>query len=87
MRKKPLHDKQHRFFTETEPHVNVAAKQNGAEIKVYPVLLAVKILNGRSYYLVKNGNGNPQRQPLCMAHDLASNMIMRIFKEKGRSSV
>ena len=81
-RKKPLHDKQHKFFTETEPQVNVAAKQNGSEINVNPVLTAVKILNGRSYYLVKNGNGIPQWQPICMAHDLASDMITRIFRER-----
>ena len=81
-RKRPLHDKQHKFFTETEPQVNVAAKQIVSEINSYPVLLAVKIINGRSYYLVKNGNGSPQWQPICMAHDLASNMITRIFKER-----
>ena len=81
-RKKPLHDKQHKFFTETEPQVNVAAKQIESEINSYPVLLAVKIINGRSYYLVKNGNGSPQWQPICMAHDLASDMITRIFRER-----
>ena len=55
-RKKPLHDKQHKFFTETEHQINTAAEQNESEVNQNHVLLAVKIINGRSYYLVKNGN-------------------------------
>ena len=81
-RKKPLHDKQHKFFTETEHQVNAAAEQNESEVNQNPVLLAVKIINGRSYYLVKNGNSTPQWQPMCMAHYLAADMIDKIFRER-----
>ena len=81
-RKKPLHNKQHKFFTETDPQVNVAAKQPESEVSLNPTLLAVKILNGRSYYLVKIGNGTPQWQPICTAHDLAVDMITKIYQER-----
>ena len=81
-RKKPLHDKQHKFFTETEHQVSAAVKPNEPEINQTSTLLAVKIINGRSYYLVKNGNGTPQWQPMCMAHYLAADMIDKIFRER-----
>ena len=81
-RKKPLHDKQHKFFTKAEPQVNVATKPTESDINQNPVLLAVKIINGRSYYLVKSGMEKPQWQPICMAHNLASDMIDKIFNER-----
>ena len=81
-RKKPLHNKQHKFFTETDPQVNVAAKQSKSEASLDPTLLAVKILNGRSYYLVKIGNDTPQWQPICTAHDLATDIITKIYQER-----
>ena len=81
-RKKPLHDKQHKFFTENEHQVNVTTKPKESAINQNPVLLAVKIINGRSYYLVKNGNSTPQWQPMCMAHYLAADMIDKIFRER-----
>ena len=79
-RKKPLHDKQHKFFTETEKQVNVAANLNEANQR--PAVIAVKIMNGRSYYLVKCGNAEPQWQPICMAFDLAADMIDTIYKSR-----
>lgn len=79
-RKKPLHDKQHKFFAKTDPQVNLVEHQNSPNS--HPVVLAVKILNGRSYYLVKNGNGNPEWQPICMAHEHASDIIAKVRQER-----
>ena len=81
-RKKPLHDKQHKFFTETEKPVNVAANLNEVEANQRPAVIAVKIMNGGSYYLVKCGNAEPQWQPICMAFDLAAEMIDTIYKSR-----
>ena len=84
----PLHYKQHKFFTETDPRVIVAAKKPKLEVRHDNTLLAVKILNGRSYYLVKIGNGTPQWQPICTAHDLAVDMITTIYQEReDRSAI
>ena len=81
-RKKPLHDKQHKFFTETEKQVNVAANLNEVEANHRPAVIAVKIMNGRSYYLVKCGTAEPQWQPICMAFDLAADMIDTIYNSR-----
>ena len=54
-RKKPLKKKQHKFFNEADAKVNVATKVNESDQEVYQELIGIKILNGRSYYLVKIG--------------------------------
>ena len=81
-RRKPLHDKQHKFFTETEKQVNIAANLNEVEANQRPAVIAVKIMNGRSYYLVKSGNAEPQWQPICMAYDLAAGVIDTIYTSR-----
>lgn len=43
---------------------------------------ALKIINGRSHYLVKNGNDKPQWLSICMAHEQVSDMLFRITTER-----
>ena len=80
-RKKPLKEKQHKFFTEAEPKISMATKEIIQEFPE-PQIVALKIINGRSYYLVKNGNDKPQWQSICMAHVLVSDMLYRIMTER-----
>ena len=80
-RKKPLKEKQHKFFTEAEPKISMATKEIIQEFPE-PQIVALKIINGRSYYLVKNGNDKPQWQSICMAHKQVSDMLFRIMTER-----
>ena len=80
-RKKPLKQNQHKFFTESQPIVNVIGKkETSEESSTEPVLVGVKIVDGRSYYLVKSGKYK-QWQSITTAHKFASGIIHKIQAE------
>ena len=80
-RKKPLKQNQHKFFTESQPNVNVIGKkETSEESSAEPVLVGVKIVDGRSYYLVKSGKYK-QWQSITTAHKFASGIIHKIQAE------
>ena len=80
-RKKPLKQNQHKFFTESQPNVNVASKtENLEQCPTEPELVGIKIINGRSYYLVKTGN-NKELQPITMAHNFVNKIVVKILTE------
>ena len=80
-RKKPLKQNQHKFFTESQPNVNVIGKkETSEESSTEPVLVGVKIVDGRSYYLVKSGKYK-QWQSITTAHKFASGIIHKIQAE------
>ena len=80
-RKTPLKEKQHKFFKGSESKVSIVTTETRTENQPDPELIGLKILNERSYYHVKIGNCK-QWQPITMAHDLASDIIIKIIKER-----
>ena len=45
-----------------------------------PELVGIKIINGRSYYLVKTGN-HKELQPITMAHNFVNKIVVKILTE------
>ena len=86
-RKKPL-QKGHKFFAETDHTVNVVesptnTEQNDTsinELSNETKLVGVKLIKGRSYYIMQKGNSVPEVQPTTMAHWHARRFILYLIK-------
>ena len=82
-RKKPLKEKQHKFFKEAdEAQVNLATKKTRTHFHHMPKLIGFKILNNRSYYY--EDSGDTQRWlPITEAHKLPTDLVTDIINQLG----
>ena len=82
-RKKPLKEKQHKFFKEAdEAQVNLATKKTRTHFHHRPKLIGFKILNNRSYYY--EDSGDTQRWlPITEAHTLPTDLVTDIINQLG----
>lgn len=80
-RKKPIQKKQLQFFSDTDPNVNALETDAKTEKQISKTnqnttkLVGIKLIKGRSYYLVQKGNSAPEYQPATMAHGHARHFI------------
>ena len=63
----------------------MATQETESDQEVYQKLIGLKILNNRSYYLVKIGQLK-QWRPITMACDIASDMVPTILKARESQS-
>ena len=84
-RKKPL-QKGHKFFADhtvnvVENPTNVEQdRTNKIEVPNETKLVGVKLINGRSYYLMQKGNSAPKCQPTTIAHWHARQFILYLIQ-------
>ena len=88
-RKKPLHDKQHKFFTETQQNVNMVQTDstNGDTFQVNQNktrLLGMRLINGKPYYLIQKGTTTPEWQTVAVAHWYARDLLEFLIEDRNK---
>ena len=88
-RKKSLHDKQHKFFTETQANVNTVQKDgtNVDTVQVNPNktrLLGMRLINGKPYYLIQKGTTAPEWQTAAVAHWFARDFLEFLIDDRSK---
>ena len=88
-RKKPLHDKQHKFFTETQQNINMVQTDttNGDTFQVNQNktrLLGMRLINGKPYYLIQKGTTTPEWQTVAVAHWYARDLLEFLIEDRNK---
>ena len=90
-RKKPLHDKQHKFFTQSQANVNTVqtntCNSNGGIIQINQNktrLLGMRLINGKPYYLIQKGTTTPEWQTVAVAHWYARDLLEFLIEDRNK---
>ena len=93
-RKKPLHDKQHKFFTESQPNVHTvqsgstkteSVREQNANVNPHRSrLMGMKLINDKPYYWIQKGTAAPEWQTVTMAHWLVRDLLEFLINDRNK---